>query len=158
NYFLTKQILMGVVFARFAIKAGRSNFTVTPNVLYNSDGYWGLGWLRKLMIYTYVAAIGQFFAYLGIFLVWLPIDRSSLLGAALCLVFAYVIVLYPSALAYFGTVRSSERIARHVIASSSSESSVTLTSLYSVLASNSERYRATRKSLEDVWSIRSLPF
>src|SRR5262249_52093407 len=103
-FFLFKQLAMGFIFAVFARSAAVLNFGVTPNMKVNIDGYWGLRSLRRFMQWTYVSTLAHFVSTLAVFVVWLPFSRWTIFLVIAVMVTNFVVVFYPSFIAYTSAV------------------------------------------------------
>lgn len=115
-YFLTKQIIMGVIFMTFARSAARRGFGVTPNLQFNIDGYWGLRSLRRFMQWTYGSTVSHLFATLGVFIVWLPFSQWAIFVVVSVMVVNFAVVLYPSSIAYKSAVVAKRSFAEQIAA------------------------------------------
>jgi hypothetical protein len=113
-YFLTKQIIMGVIFMTFARSAARRGFGVTPNLQLNIDGYWGLRSLRRFMQWTYGSTVSHLFATLGVFIVWLPFSQWAIFVVVSVMMINFTVVLYPSSIAYKSAVSAKRSFAEKI--------------------------------------------
>ena len=138
-YFLSKQLTMGCVFASYVQSIMQYDFGVTPNMRYNTDGYWGLRSLRHFMQWTYCSTLGHFVMTLGILLVWLPFSQWTVLMELAVIAINCIVVVYPSVLALRGAVREKVIFVEHTIMS--------------------RRPRAERDAaIANVWDAPNLPF
>ena len=99
-YFLTKQLIMGVVFAVFLKRSAALGFGVTPNMAFDSDGFWGLRTLRQFMLWTYGSALAHMVGLLVLFMVWLPAAPWMLFLIVGVMVLDTLVIVYPSSIGY----------------------------------------------------------
>jgi hypothetical protein len=138
-YFLQKQLLMGNVFARYVRSIMKYNFGVTPNVRFNTDGWWGLRPLRYFMQWTYLSMLCDFTITLGVFMVWFPFTAWTILIELSVMVINFTVVIYPSMLAQGGAMQEKKLYANYLM--------------------NSNRPRAEREAAIDaIWARPNLPF
>jgi hypothetical protein len=138
-YFLTKQLLMGGIFALYVHRVMPLKFGVSPNMSANTDGYWGLRLLRHFMQVTYVSTLGHFIMIVGILVVWLPFNSFTVLIVVAVIIINSSVVIYPSEIALSGAVEEKKLFVEHVV--------------------GSRRPRAERDAMIDkVWSTPNLPF
>src|SRR6266852_3596016 len=115
-YFLLKQLLLGAVFAWYATFARRKHFGITPNMEYNSDGYWGLRLLRRFMQWTFASTIAHVITTLGVFIVWLRFSQLTVALAAGVMLASSLVVFHPSLLAYRSVQDSKVRYLKEIAA------------------------------------------
>jgi hypothetical protein len=144
-YFLIKQLIMGVIFAAFATSITRNDFGVTPNFLYNSDGYYGLRYLREFMQWTYTCTVLDFILTLGVFVVWIPFAQWTVLVILSVMTFNFVTVLYPSSLVVSGTVREKREFVKWIADKSEG-------------GSKYPKPENVDEKIREVWSIPNVPF
>lgn len=138
-YFLYKQLVVGFIFTLYVRSVLHLDFGVTPNMSYNSDGYWGLRPLRYFMQWTYCSTLGDFVMTLGMFVIWFPFGIGTVLVVLAVMFINSVTVIYPSLLAMRGTIREKELYVLHIM--------------------QSRLARADRTTaIDNVWSSPSLPF
>lgn len=138
-YFLQKQLAMGAIFARYVHGIMRFEFGVTPNVQYNTDGYWGLRPLRHFMQWTYCSMLCDFTLTLSVFMVWFPFSAWTVFIELCVIVINFTVVLYPSMLAQGGSIIEKKLYVDHLI--------------------GSNRPRAEREgAIDAVWTRPNLPF
>jgi hypothetical protein len=113
-YFLSKQLLMGGVFALFAHSALRADFGVTPNLEYDSDGYAGLRQLRRFMLWTYGSSLAHFVVTLGVLVVWLPMTAWTLFICLAIMLMNATVVVYPSMVAHRAAVEGKKTFVESV--------------------------------------------
>lgn len=116
-YFLNKELAMGYIFMSYVQSVMLFDFGVTPNLKYNTDGYWGLRELRHFMQWTYCSTLGNFIMALGVFVVWLPFRQWTVLVVITVMIINVVVAIYPSILALRGAVREKTMFVEQVIAS-----------------------------------------
>jgi len=117
-YFLSKQLWMGFAFATYARSVMFLDFSVSPNMRTNTDGYWGLRPLRYFMQTTYSSTLGHFTMVLGILVVWLPFNVYTILAVIAVLIINMAVVIYPSVIASSGAVIEKKQYVAHVAQSS----------------------------------------
>ncbi len=114
-YFVAKQLAMGLAFADFARSTMALQFGVAPNLIYNSDGYWGLRSLRRFMQWTYGSALIHFTVTLCTFIVWLPFNQTTVFLVTGVVLANVAVVIYPSSIAYHSAVREKQRYLDHAL-------------------------------------------
>jgi hypothetical protein len=138
-YFLTKQLFMGFVFARYAKQVTDCGIGVVPNLTTNTDGYWGLRLLRHFMQTTYASTLGHFIMVLGILVIWLPFVGFTILVVLAVMIINLFVVIYPSVIASVGSVSEKKK--------------------YVAFVARSGHSRADREAMIDkVWATPNLPF
>lgn len=138
-YHLTKQLVMGSIFAVYVRGVLSHNFGVAPNLTVNTDGYYGLRWLRYFMQGTYAACLLDYVLTIGILAVWLPFNYVAVTFIVVVVVTNVTTVLYPTSLAIGGSLLEKRTYVNHLVS----------------LGGDVE---ARDKAIERVWSIPVLPF
>lgn len=139
-YFLLKQLTLGAIFAVFAHNAAKVGFGVTPDLVYNSDGYRGLRTLRHFMLWTYGSSLAHFASVLALFVVWLPFSQVTFFASVAVMITNALVVIYPSRIAYRSAIQTKAAFVRHL------HDDTTLTA------------EDREKAIEKVWSSPTLPF
>jgi hypothetical protein len=139
-YFLLKQLTMGGIFAVFANNAAKVGFGVTPDLVYNSDGYRGLRTLRHFMLWTYGSSLAHFASVLALFVVWLPFSQITFFASVVVMIANALVVIYPSRIAYRSAIQTKAAYVRHL------HGDTTLSAAKKEAA------------IEKVWSSPTLPF
>lgn len=103
-YMVQKQIIFGIIFSSYAYRALRRDFCVVPNVLADTDGYWGLRNLRGFMQWTYVSTVAHFAVTLGVLAVWLHFSSWTAPAIAMVVAVNGTTVLFPSWMAHKSVV------------------------------------------------------
>jgi len=138
-YFLQKQLTMGLIFVVFMQRVKGYGFGFVPDMSANTDGYWGLRNLRRLMRTTYLSTLGHLVMVLGLLVVWLPFSEFTILMVIAVMTINIIVVLYPSAAASASIVREKKTFVSHLL--------------------SSRRPSTARDAVIDrVWSAPNLPF
>lgn len=138
-YFLAKQVTMGVIFALFVRTAARWELGVTPDLLFNTDGWWGMRPVRRFMQWTYGSTLSHLLLTIGFWLFWLPISAWSILAVVVVVLFDGILVIYPSALAYHAAVAAKTMYVKDIMA-------------------GDDPLEVRQKAIDDVWARPNLPF
>jgi hypothetical protein len=99
-YFLTKQLVMGVVFTFYLYRSAALGFGVTPNMRFDSDGFQGLRPLRQFMLWTYGSALAHLVGLLIVFMVWLPATPWMVFLVMGVMLVDMLVIVYPSSIGY----------------------------------------------------------
>ncbi|MDX2542324.1 hypothetical protein ACOT81_30775 [Streptomyces sp. WI04-05B] len=99
-YFLTKQLVMGVVFTVYLYRSEAIGFGVTPNMRFDSDGFRGLRPLRQFMLWTYGSAVAHLIGLLALFMIWLSAASWMVFVVLAVMVVDILVVVYPSSIGY----------------------------------------------------------
>ncbi|MEU6226957.1 hypothetical protein [Streptomyces sp. NPDC047042] len=99
-YFLTKQLVMGVVFTIYLYRSEAIGFGVTPNMKFDSDGFRGLRPLRQFMLWTYGSAVAHLIGLLVLFMVWLSAASWMVFVVLVVMVVDILVIVYPSSIGY----------------------------------------------------------
>jgi hypothetical protein len=142
-YFLFKQLWMGFVFARFARATQLEGFGVTPNLVYDSDGYAGLRPLRWFMLVTYASSVAHFVLALGVLAIWLPTTAWTMFLVVGLVCTNAIVVIYPSRIAYRGALEARRARARELARSA---------------ASSVEERQEQSNAISQLWAGPVLPF
>ncbi len=97
-YTVVKQLAMGAVVTDWLAASGKASFGRFPNLAFNSDGYWGMGVVRRLFQWTYASAVLHLILSLLVITLWLPVGRATLIVAAVIVVGDGLFVMYPTIL------------------------------------------------------------
>lgn len=139
-YFLAKQLVMGVVFAVYLKRSAVLGFGVTPNMDFDSDGFWGLRTLRQFMLWTYASAVTHMVGLLILFTVWLPAAPWMLFIVLGVVLVDMLVIVYPSSIGYHSAL------------------AVKQTHVRSLYESGGDRPREERNAeIAQVWSVPVLP-
>lgn len=111
-YFLAKQLAMGVVFAVYLRRSAALGFGVTPNMTFDSDGFWGLRTLRQFMLWTYGSALSHMAGLLVLFTVWLPAAPWMLFMVVGVTVLDMLVIVYPSSIGYHSALKAKQDYVR----------------------------------------------
>ncbi|MEW2519979.1 hypothetical protein [Actinacidiphila alni] len=139
-YYVIKQLALGGVFAVFAHNAVKLDFGVTPDLVYNSDGYHGLRTLRHFMQWTYGSSLAHFATVLAFFVVWLPFSQMTFFVSLAVMITNALVIAYPSRMAYRSAAQVKRHYARNI------HGSTTMTA--------AEKETA----IERIWALPTLPF
>lgn len=145
-YFLAKQLLLGAVFARFAIITYREGIGVTPQLAYNSDGYFGLRFARRFVEITYLSAISHAAMYLGVFFVWLPVRPMTGVGVAMFVALSIGVVITPTVIAQRGVIQAKQSYVND------------LYRLATERGRSTEDYDRIMSRIDELWRRPNLPF
>ena len=105
-YFVLKQWAMGFVFLTFVRRTFAAGFGVVEDMELNSDGHYGLRYLRRFMQWTYISTVSHLLVYGLVFWLWFQIGGLSIGVGLLLSIIALLIVVLPSSSAYNGVIRS----------------------------------------------------
>ncbi|MEV0170466.1 hypothetical protein AB0I00_04970 [Streptomyces sp. NPDC050803] len=104
-YFLSKQLMMGVVFTQYLYRSWELGFGVTPNMEYDSDGYRGLRPLRRFMLWTYGSSLAHLTGLLVLFTVWLPAEAWMVFIVLAVMLVDMLVIVYPSSIGYHSALK-----------------------------------------------------
>ncbi|WUD78348.1 hypothetical protein OG937_44855 [Streptomyces sp. NBC_00510] len=107
-YFLSKQLVMGVVFTSYLYRSWILGFGVTPNTEYNSDGFQGLRPLRRFMLWTYGSALAHLIGLLILFTVWLPATPWMVFLILAVMMVDMAVIVYPSSIGYHSALAAKQ--------------------------------------------------
>lgn len=145
-YYLFKQLRMGVIFAVFAHRT-REFFGTTPNLRFNADGYWGLRTLRAFMWFTYMSALTDFLAALGMFTSWMPFNWWSVIALYCVMTTNLAVVFYPSIVARNSIISARRNYIRKISTEPGNDTCV------QQIAEDSDAGR-----VQQIWDAPNLPF
>jgi hypothetical protein len=140
-YFLSKQLLMGFVFAQFLVAVAPLGVSAFPTVGQNADGFWGMRSLRRFLQWTYGSALTHLIQSLFVLSIWVPFGSLTVFVILFVFFVNACFVIYPTLIAIRGITNEKAEFVKQLYGSA-----IDLPS------------EETIKRVEDIWKRPTLPF